>query len=281
MRIKNRILLGTVLSVLCVVANTTPVSGQSIWLPHSDESTLSLEVLKSDMYTYLWGSSKPKFLTTVWFLSTRVPVSRNVHLLAELPFVHFDSEWRPGDMIGNPFLGLEVGDNQKRMYGLFGVRIPLVPDDKPGAVRYGSYSDVDRTEAFEPDLLPMSGRFGMRRTWESGAMVHGYIGPCVWLYIGDVDDVDTEVAVEYGIQLWVHSGAARMGGGFTGRLWATADDADFAEKTVHQFGFAASFGSGRVHPGFHVRVPLDDLAEYFGVKYIWGLNVTFDLGSDE
>ncbi|RKX24707.1 MAG: hypothetical protein DRP45_07615 [Candidatus Zixiibacteriota bacterium] len=70
-----------------------------------------------------------------------------------------------------------------------------------------------------------------------------------------------------------------MAFGFTGRLHATADGGDFKENSIHQFGFAASFGSGNVHPGFHLRVPLDDNLGYAGLKFVWGLNVTFDVGS--
>lgn len=79
----------------------------------------------------------------------------------------------------------------------------------------------------------------------------------------------------------VQSRVARIGGGLTGRLWATAEEGNLWEITVHQFGFAANFGSGRFQPGLHLRVPLDDDWEWTPMKYVYGINFTVKLGASD
>lgn len=38
----------------------------------------------------------------------------------------------------------------------------------------------------------------------------------------------------------------------------TEEDADFDERSIHQLGFNASAQFGKLRPGLHLRLPLDD-----------------------
>jgi len=196
--------------IVAILAICTTVSAQSIWLPHSDKQTVSLEILKPDGH---W--SGVKLTSMVMFLSTRVPVSENCWVLVEVPFSHYDGTkqrfdhypyyyWREinaQNLLGNPYVGLEIGDTLGKWYSKFGIRLPAAPDDKPYAAEYGLFADFDRAEAFSSDIIPVNCRFGLRHFWESGVSIHGYLGPTIEIYSGSRENVDTEVTMDYGLQI--------------------------------------------------------------------------------
>jgi len=73
MRAIKKVFLLTALGLLCVLAKPVPCSGQSVWLPLNEEPTLSLDILKADLSHP--PDEGPKFSSTVWFLSARIPAS--------------------------------------------------------------------------------------------------------------------------------------------------------------------------------------------------------------
>ena len=50
----------------------------------------------------------------------------------------------------------------------------------------------------------------------------------------------------------------RVTASFSGRIIATAEEADLGEKTFHQLGFEAAYLGPKVEPYLMVRLPLDD-----------------------
>jgi hypothetical protein len=106
-----------------------------------------------------------------------------------------------------------------------------------------------------------------------GVKVNLFGGPTLWFPVGGAKG-DTEVLFDFGLQFWMESEVARAGAGITGRWMVSEDKGDFAEKTIHQFGFAANFGSGSFRPGFHIRVPLDNDLGYAGVRYVYGITLS-------
>ncbi len=288
MHFHKSILSSLVLTILFSILAGNTAWAQSIWLSPDPEPGVSLEILKpkfehSDYHEI-------DFTSSLWFLSARLPIGRNAHALVELPvstfkgsiynwdyFLYGGSEYRELDgqtTLGNPFVGLEILDRQRTWYSLFGVRLPLIGEKDSDAKTHAIVADVDRAEAFMDDLTPVTIRFGYRSPKKDGIALHAYAGPTIWLLGGDNTANDNEILMDYGAQIWVRSEFARMGAGITGRYWLTLDNADFDESTVHQFGFAANIGDGRIRPGVHLRLPLDEDWDFTGVEYIYGVNLT-------
>jgi len=266
-------------AVLCVLSVAVCGRAQSSWLSADGNPPASVEILKPDTYY-----EETTFLSTIWFVSGRAPLSGNVSAQAELPVVFFSHSEEfshhygshSETLIGNPYIGVRVDDPGGRWYGAVGLRIPVVPDDKQYAGFYGRRADWDRAEAFASDLLAISGELGAKVYNQAGTSVNLFAGPAFWFPTGDAEGEDTEVFLDYGLQFWVESEAARVGAGLTGRLLVSEDKGGLGDWTIHQFGFAANFGSGTFRPGFHLRVPLDnDLGlGYLGVRYIFGITLS-------
>jgi hypothetical protein len=278
--------LAVVTAMLCSVCVPVSTLAQSNWLSADGNPPVSVEILKPD--TYYEGTT---FLSTVWLLSGRAPVSDNASILMELPIVFFkedEGQWYGGyephgymadprseTLIGNPYVGFRVDSPEGRWYGQIGGRIPVAPDDKPFAAYHGLRADFDRSEAFVDDMLMIGGRLGDRLYDRSGSKVNLFAGPTFWIPIGDAKG-ETEVLLNYGVQYWMESEVARVGAGITGRWVVSEDQGNLAENTVYQFGFAANFGSGSFRPGFHIRVPLDNDLGYspFGTRYVYGITLS-------
>jgi len=60
------------------------VMAQSLWLPPTDESSVTIEALKPDMY-----SDHIKLTSSVWFLSGQYRVSSRFTAVVELPAVYY------------------------------------------------------------------------------------------------------------------------------------------------------------------------------------------------
>ncbi len=288
MQFSKTILSSLLLTVFVIVVLCGTTFAQSIWLSPNPEPGISLEILKPKLETDRYIETD--FISSLWFLSARLPLNQNHHLLVELPVSTFkgsvrnwDYYWNGGPeyrevggetAIGNPFFGFEIQDRKGTWYSLFGVRLPLIGEKNSHAKEQAVITDVDRGEAFLDDLTPITIRFGYRSPKKDGIALHAYAGPTIWLLGGDNTANDNEILLDYGAQVWVRSEFARMGAGITGRYWLTLDNADFDESTVHQFGFAANIGDGRIRPGVHLRLPLDEDWDFTGVEYIYGVNLT-------
>jgi len=291
MRYHKSILGLLVLSIFIIILASNTASAQPIWLSPDPEQGISIEILKSKFE----GSNytNVEFTSSVWFLSARCALNQNLHFLMDLPVAIYDYEYYIGlpeyweadaeVTMGNPFVGFELSDRRRTTYGMIGVRLPLINDDKnENAKAYGLVTDVDRTEAFLDHTTPITLRFGIRSRFDESLTFHAYAGPTFWLYHeghsnayqGDLEDIFDEIFVDYGAQIWLHTDVVRFGAGITGRYWVSLDDANFDESSVHQFGFAANVGRGRIRPGLHLRFPLDEDWDITGVEYIYGLNLT-------
>ncbi|MCI0693368.1 hypothetical protein L0337_15360 [candidate division KSB1 bacterium] len=144
-----------------------PISSpaQSIWLDRSQEKTLALEVLRPD-----FKNEDNEFVRStnsgwVLFLSSRLPLSRIFYLVGDLPFASGSYEYesrRSGfqkshseSIIGNPYLGVEIVEENVPVFGELGIRLPLTSEDNMLGAITGLYTDMDRLEAFVPNMAPI------------------------------------------------------------------------------------------------------------------------------
>lgn len=252
-------LVGFKIVAMCLTA-LFPIAlqAQSIWLDRSQDKSIGLEVMRPN-FSAEEGDEVSGLLL---FLSLRAPMTPQFRFVGELPFVRssYESNFfftRSGSQstVGNPYLGFEIGQRGTPFLGEFGIRLPAASEDKFGAVLMGIVSDYDRLEAFIPNTVSITGMLNYCHREASGFALRLRGGPSLLL---NTDEDDTELFIGYSAQAGYEAPRFSLLGGFTGRAIMTEEDADFDERSIHQLGFNASAQFGKLRPGLHLRLPLDD-----------------------
>jgi hypothetical protein len=262
--------------LIAAMSFATPLSAQSIWLDRRHDKTVGLEVLIPDFKTEDGGGVSGWAL----FIALRAPLSDQLRFAGELPFVHANLEsgsffFRSGSQnsFGNPYLGLEIGRQGSLVFGEIGVRVPLASEDNFGAALVGVITDFDRIEAFLPNVVSIAGMLNVHQVGQTGFALRLRGGPALAI---STEGNDTELLIGYSAQAGYETEAVSILGGVTGRANMTEENADFGERSVHQIGFNASLGLGKVRPGVHFRLPLDDdLKE--SLDFVFGLHLGVQL----
>lgn len=260
---------------------------QTVWLQQNRSKFLALELLKPNFEE----NTNVNFSTSIFILTGSVPVSKMVHLVGELSFVHvsfdvvnfnfpdgtFTSETKSENMFGNPYLGIEVGKPDANGYATLGIRVPVVPDNKSSAFITGLVSDFNRMEAYTPDIWTLAGRIHYQIKSSSGFVSKYRFGPTIWFNSDDFSGDNGELWLDYSTMLGYETKKFSVMGGLTGRLIVSEDELDFSERTFHQFGVAASIRLANFQPGLYLKVPLDDDLFLDAVDFVLGFNVGVQL----
>jgi len=159
------------------------VGAQSFWLERNHGKVLGLEIFKPGL-----GGGLSDYLfkrRSTFFLSQRAPIGSKTFLMAELPFSHFafdtksnhDSSLFRGrgaeNRFGNPYLGVEIGGIDAKIFTEIGIRLPLNGD-------IGAAIDLDRDEAFD-DYAAVKALLNYQRRRDQGFTYHFRGGPVVLL----------------------------------------------------------------------------------------------------
>ncbi len=259
----------------------TPLKAQSIWQDYTARTALFLEILKPE---YDNGEDF-SFLTSVSFLSARVPVTRNMIFVGELPYSYINWDIPQGpdlgsqQTFGNPYFGIKLDLGRNPLFFEIGVRAPLTADvdgDNEVATFNGYMTDfVDRAEAFAPDAIPVTGFFNYVFRSRTGFSLRLRGGPAFWIASGDREDSETFIL--YSAQIWYDAGKINFGGGFSGRYFASADDGDFGERSTQQLTFGLDIILGIFRPGVQIRIPMDeDYKDILNVVFSITLGIDFD-----
>ncbi len=262
---------------LCVMMMTVAMStsAQSIWInPTDNETHVSLEWARSEFDSW----DELNFFTSAFYLSGRVAVADRVRVVGELPISYYNATNRYTDknssevVLGNPYLGMEVGRIGNSTWGELGVRFPVAPTNNE-AVYTGFYSDYDRCEAFMADVMSITaiGNYQLSNATGFTARLRG--GPAFLIDTGNVQSDEVEVYGIYSLQGWYDAAPLRVGANVTGRILASEKDLDLGERTTHQVGLSIIGRLDNFEPGVHVRAPLDsDLNNI--LDYGFGLSLT-------
>lgn len=251
-----------------------PAAGQSFWLPATEGPSVALEVLRAGFV----GDSDVAGTTGVLFLSGRLPVGERLGLVLELPVARAAFDPGPqfgGTALGNPYLGVEIGDRNEGLLFEVGARPPLAGDDKFLVHFVSSMTEFDRLEAFFPDNLSVSALASHRtEDPDTGLTLRLRGGPIFSYYVKHEEEARShDLYLGYGVQAHYLAGPARLLGGITGRYMVTDDEPmDIAERATHQLGVAASLANGPVRPGLHLRIPLDQNLSDF-INYVVGIQL--------
>jgi hypothetical protein len=287
MQILTKIFKLAIAAIICVAVCPTAGTGQSIWLAPSEKPVISLEMLRPDLKD---TRDNVSITSSTWFLSARVPVGEHATLLFELPFVHFDCETESfhatvpvtehdaENLFGNVYFGVSVHSSDRRFAGQFGIRPPLASEDEDNATAYGFLSDLTRGfDVVVNDNFIINWMFKSRAKKWSDAHLSLQIGST--LFLPTEEGPDPELMIDYGAQLWLTPEIGRFGMGITGRGWVTAERGNAWDNSIHQFGFTAALGFGRLWPGIHLRFPLDDvfMTGFPTGRYSYGIHLSVEL----
>jgi len=283
----RKILSGFTIAVLCF-AVFIPVSlrAQSIWLDRSHDRSVGLEIFKPNFKNINDATITTSNSGWVFFPSLRWPLSTKVHFVGELPFAFASAEVkssrfninqsRSESVVGNPYLGVEIKGRNSPVFTEIGIRLPISSEKKFLATGTGILADIDRLEAFFPNTLSITGMLNYHHREVSGFALRFRGGPSLLINTDSGSGDDTELFIGYSAQAGYESERFSLLGGLTGRANLTEEDADFSERSVHQLGFNASLGLGKVRPGLHFRLPLDeDLKD--SLDFVLGFNLGIQL----
>ena len=259
---------------LAMIAATAPLSSQTISLTRPGRYSIALEAARPQL---TFDDESVGAASAALFLSGHAALGSRANLIVELPFAHAKVDGllsESSSTVGNPYVGLQLVRDRVRFD--VGGRLPLV-DEGEFATLIGVAAELERMEAFLPDVASLSASIRMETGSEKGMHVAVFAGPSLLMFTGDdILNDGNELLLTYGIEPAYRGASVRAGARLLGRYVATGDDGTFADRSIHQLGLFADFGAGRVRPGVHLRFPIDeDMRE--DVPWILGLNVQFVL----
>jgi hypothetical protein len=167
---------------------------------------------------------------------------------------------------------MEHGHQNSGRFVEVGIRVPL-PSDSDSAIEpenigrfIGLYSTLIHFEVFTPRTFSFITMINYRYGSEPGPFIRLRGGPSIIIFPGaGGGDGFLPLTVDYGLQGGYESGRFRAGAGYTGRVYGLG-------LMVHQLGFNANVGLGRIRPGVHFRMPLDKESKE-DLNYVLGLNL--------
>jgi hypothetical protein len=258
-----------VLTAMAVPASV--VHAQRYWHDEQGRDAFRLDFglpfLKGDGHKFFTGTMVP---------SLTVRAGEGIRVEADLPLARAGVEGASSLRLGNPHLGLRIGDDAKPVSGILGIRFPAsrrtTTPIAGQAVQVGTISDYDDFEAYAPNLLTLRGGLEFRRTRSNG-LLFGVRG-ATSLQVNTSGDpaADSEMSLDYGVRTGYEGARLLATAAITGRYVLTApafgfacatDDDEcnpkgFNERTHHQVTGVVELRSMSFRPRVTFRVPLDE-----------------------
>ena len=286
-----------VLTVYVVLLLSWNANGQHIQhLHHNERSQLGIEYL-TPLFERKLNISP---FSSVWFFSGRFPIGGNVSAVADIPVAYMISSNRSFDaeaILGNPFIGIEVSRLSSWTYAELGIRIPVVSDQtmpesilrsitdasrfealhteiNRSASLFGVVTDIDRFEAFSPEAIPITLKFGYRNVSSSNIysnLLAGFVG----IFTTDSRS-ENELYVDYGGVIGYDLPALRLTAGLSGRWLVSQPGLELNDHVVHHVTLAANTVMSTFRPGILVRMPIgEDFDQVIAI--VVGLTLAVDL----
>jgi hypothetical protein len=253
---------------------TGVANAQSPWLSDSRLTSISIEWDKPLLDDNIIDQSEVAGLSSSLFLTGRVRVTDNFRLEAELPVSHFgfeNSNPVPGGNdysteIGNVYVGgiydVQSIDDDNHLFFELGVRIPTSrqPNDieRFGRITGMSSEATDRLEAFLWDTwsVPLSANY---ITPVSGPFFAKFrLGTIYNMYVDDLESLDNEFHLLYGISALYRESNFEATLGFNGRNPYAGNNPDFIDDGFTQIRAGVARPFGNIVPGVYVRKPLGE-----------------------
>ena len=252
-----------------VLAGCASTAGaQAIHLSPGERDGVQLLLLRPDLRG--GGVDFPSFGA---FLSGRVTLSEHTRLLLEFPVANVMSSGTSDFGVGNPLLGIEVGNPGGSLLGQFGLRLPLAPDGN-AAPLWGWLSDITTLEAWGVDLASFTAQALFQEHPVAGFVVEGALGPSV---LFPTSGGDAEVLLHYAIRAGYENDLVRAVAGYSG-ITVILESGTLAERTFDQLIATLRVRTGTLMPLAWIGLPLDEsYSNTVGV--VLGLGIEFPLGA--
>lgn len=271
MRSARVVLLPTPILLLTLLLAVGPAAAQELWPVPSSRATLLLEWQRPSV-----SGADLSTLSGMLRAGITVPIGATTRFVAVLPYTRASFEEFESDhstAFGNPYLGVETGAVGAPVTAQLGVYLPLASEDAFDPAALGLIGDFDHAEAYIPHLITPRGGVQYRNL-APGGFVWGVRGGLAgWV---PTEGGDAELVGDYGLMAGLERAPVRLTASFSGRIVATAEEADLGEKTFHQLAFEATYLGSGAEPYLLIRVPLDDgLSE--SLEHTVGLGVRIRL----
>jgi len=278
---KNPILFSSILlcGVFIFVLSGQAVSQPTLLIPAEDQA-ITFEWRKPALAFENTASA----LSSAVYLGYRYRTSRTVSWLAELPFAYFSNSPDNSEnqlnqfTLGNPYFGVLFSSVESRFSAELGVRPQLVDESSQEAYVLGILSDLERRDAFLPDITPVSLMFAVRWPWANPNFGMRFrIGTSLWFMTSGRSKGDMEILVRYGAVFYYEKGDFIAENALTSD-WATLQVAGGAkDKSIYEYSLSIGYYvSQGLRLGIHSRIPLSgDIREY--LDYTGGISLSYVL----
>lgn len=229
-----------------------------------------------------------KFFTGTFVPSTSLKIGEGFRFEADLPIMRAGQSFSTGTnttvtrssiRIGNPYIGIRIGDDAKTISGTIGVRLPTGqnPKDAIGqqSVAAGVASSMEDFSAFAPNIMTVRSILEVHRVSDKGFLFGVRGGPSLLINTSGNPLQDSESAVDYGARFGYEGPKAQFSVGLNGRYLITAPFAgqtcpldaagvvtvceikSFGNRTTHNVFGALELRGGAVRPRVMMSIPLD------------------------
>ncbi len=251
------------------------LNAQSILRAPDTGSSITVEALQPN---FDWDSMK--IPTAGVFLTYRGARIKGRRVLVELPLAFANTEYTDTETtLGNPYLGYEIGSEDSPTFVDLGIRIPVIGKKNYTAKQIGLFSDFNqRMGAFERDSIWLKGGVNYRAISGTNFGVRGRVGILTWIPTKNTEYLDTELMMQFSLQMSKSLGAVSIWSAFGGNYWFSEKNVDFKDRLMSNLGIGASFNLGAIQPGICFSVPLDENTKEI-MNSVVGIQVAFLLGS--
>jgi|ERR1043165_5724970 hypothetical protein len=263
MRLTSALRLMTILSMLAVPSGS--VAAQRYWHDDQDRDAVHLDV----WYPFLKGDAD-RFFTGAFVPSVSHRIGEGFRIEGDLPLMRAGYTLPTGGKtsnfrIGNPYLGLRIGDDQKLVTGIVGMRVPLeqTPTSLAGmqGVTAGLVSNTDDFEAFVPTLLTFRGGLEIRKLRKSGLVLGARGGSSLQISTSGNPVQETSVYFDYGARIGYEGKRSLVDVALTGRYLINPNGSlSFDERTQHAASGTVEWRPGHVRPRATLRIPFDKVS---------------------
>lgn len=259
MRSTPALRLMTALSMLAVPSGSA--FAQRYWFDDQGRDAVHLDAL----YPFLKGSAD-RFFTGAFLPSASFRIGEGFRFEGDFPMMRAGLRIGTGTTsnfrIGNPYIGLRIGDEQKLVSGLVGLRVALgeTPKDAAGglAIAAGTVAYPEEFEAFQPQLLTIRGGVELRRLRKDGLLLGLRGGSSLLINTSGNPTAESNLYFDYGARIGYEGKRALATVALTGRYLINPNTPEnFDERSQHSATGTVELRPGQVRPRATLKIPFD------------------------
>lgn len=225
---------------------------QSLWLPTNAGRTLEFGWARAS-----FENGDQSLLSGAGQLAGTFVVGRNTLLQLEVPIARYADGIESEMAIGAPYIGIAAPANGGSVRYQVGVRVAPWESDNFMAALTGAAADSERLEAYLSEFIGLRSSVQFGAPSATGMVIQGRLGGTLVMPTAG-GGADPDLLVDYGARFGRETDQGFLVADLSGRLLATADGGNIADRTVHQVGVSGGYRLGTVTPTLDVRLPVGE-----------------------